>query len=133
MTAPRRRSTRIALAALIGLAIIVTSAAPEAFVDEATHHDSLGWIAGGILPSLLGAWLAPKVGYRRRDALILLTMGLSAIPSSPLLVKLIWRTAALPHRDWPEPPPEPPPPPPVVETPPGPPWARDVTSGNVRS
>ena len=52
-----------------------------------------------VLPGLLlTAWLAPRVAYRRRDALLLL------LP--PWGFRLTWvigaRLGRLPHRDWPE-------------------------------
>jgi hypothetical protein len=52
-----------------------------------------------VLPGVvLIAWLAPRVAYRRRDALLLL------LP--PWGFRITWvigaRLAQLPHRDWPE-------------------------------
>ncbi|MET0492844.1 MAG: hypothetical protein ABW000_06895 [Actinoplanes sp.] len=100
--APRGRFLRTVLAGLFGLALLLISVGPETFVKETTGSEYLGWLVSGILPCLVGAWLAPKVSYRRRDALIFLTLGPSALPSGPLFLKIIWRTAYLPHRDWPE-------------------------------
>jgi hypothetical protein len=45
----------------------------------------------------LTAWLAPKVSYRRRDALWWLT-GLGGLW---LFFIVAWRLAYLPYRDWP--------------------------------
>ncbi|MFI7599498.1 hypothetical protein [Actinoplanes sp. NPDC049681] len=146
-TPPRGRAARIAVAAVLGVALLLASVGPETLVSEITGSKYLGWFVSGILPCLFGTWIAPKVSYRRRDALILLTMGPSAMPSGPLLLKIIWRTAYLPHRDWPLRADEVAAgrstshvPPPVVEPEPAtvavtvsspslPPWARDVTAG----
>ena len=135
-TPPRGRFARIVLAGLLGLALLISSVGPETFVEETTGSEYLGWLVAGILPFLVGAWLAPKVAYRRRDALILLTMGPSALPNGPLFLKIIWRTAYLPHRDWPpladragradESPAAPSVP---SAAPSRPVWARDVTNG----
>jgi hypothetical protein len=98
---PRGRLARFVLAGALGLVFLIASVGPDVWVGEVTGHKELGRAAGGILPYLLGVWLSPKISYRRRDALIFLTMGWSAIPSAVLLVKVMWRTADTPHRDWP--------------------------------
>lgn len=126
---PRGRFVRIVLAGLLGFVLIMLSVGPRVFVEEVSGHEYLGRLVGGMLPFLVGAWLAPKVAYRRRDALIFLTMGLWVVPSVPLFLKVIWRTAHLPHRDWSlravaEPSARPIP----AATRPLPAWARDVTS-----
>ena len=96
-----RAAGPVALAGLLGLVLLISSVGPETAVDEITGNRYLSWLAAGFLPCLWGVWLAPKVSYRRRDALIFLTMGPSAIPSARLFLKIIWRIAYLPHRDWP--------------------------------
>jgi len=45
----------------------------------------------------LTAWLAPKVSYRRRDAL----WWLSGLGGFYVWFVVAWRLAYLPHRDWP--------------------------------
>jgi hypothetical protein len=143
----RQRPARIALALLLGFVFVIATIGPEVAAEEATGRESLGWVAGGILPCLLGLWLAPKVSHRRRDALVFLLAGWAPIACSALLVTIVWRLAYLPHRDWqlraeefdaglrtshvPAVAAPPPAPEPVVvpAAPSRPPWARDVTTG----
>ena len=139
---------RFGIAGLLGLGLLISSVGPEVLAEELTGSEYLGWLAAGVLPCLWGLWLAPKVSYRRRDALVFLTMGPSAIPGALLFVKIIWRIAYLPQRDWPLRPdevaagrqttyrePVEPSSTPSIEPPAPalapvlPPWARDVTNG----
>ena len=139
---PRGRVARFLRAGTLGLLLLASTVGPEVLVRETTGNEYLGWLAAGILPCLAGAWLAPRISYRRRDALVFLTMGPSALPSALIFVRIIWRVAHLPHRDWPlradeitagrhtshiGPPVEEPR---SADLPPEsrPPWARDVTN-----
>lgn len=98
---PRGRSARFARAGTLGILLLMSTVGPEVLVRDTTCNEYLGWVGAGILPYLAGVWLAPKISYRRRDALIFLTMGPSALPSALLFIRIIWRVASLPHRDWP--------------------------------
>ena len=133
---PRGRFARFARAGTLGLLLLMSTVGPEVLVRETTGNEYLGWLGAGILPCLAGVWLAPKISYRRRDALVFLTMGPSALPSALLFIRIIWRVASLPYRDWPpradevtagrhagEPPRADPAPPALGR----PTWSRDVT------
>jgi hypothetical protein len=136
------RLARSARAGALGLALVMSSVGPEVLVRETTGNEYLGWLAAGTLPCLAGLWLAPKISYRRRDTLVFLTMGPSALPSALIFIRIIWRVAHLPRRDWPLRPdevvarrhtshPEPvaaDPEPEVPVQPSRPSWSRDVTN-----
>lgn len=98
--APRGRFARVVLACLLGFAFLLLSVVPRVFVEDTTGHRYLGRLAGGILPAASGAWPAPKVDCRRSEALVLLTMGLTAAIGALLFLRIIWPVACLPHRDW---------------------------------
>ncbi|MBM7086643.1 MULTISPECIES: hypothetical protein [Micromonospora] len=61
------------------------------------------WAGPGLLadlgfvpvPAAATAWLAPRVSYRRRDALLWLVG-----PGLYVFAIVAWRVASLPHRDW---------------------------------
>jgi hypothetical protein len=81
---------RVLLAGLLDAVVLV----PSVFL--AVHIDTiLRLLAFGLLPSLVTAWLAPLVSYRRRDALWSLILW-----GWPFGI-LAWRVAYLPYRDWP--------------------------------
>lgn len=94
-TAPRPRShgLRLLLAALIDAAVLLASFGVFWLVDAQTEREGLAR-AGALLPLLaFTAWLAPRVSYRRRDALLVFVAGY-------VVFVIAWRLAYLPYRDW---------------------------------
>ncbi|MGW5669937.1 hypothetical protein [Micromonospora sp. NPDC003776] len=94
-TTPRPRSPglRLLLAALIDTAVLLASFGVFWLVDAETGREGLAR-AGALLPLLaFAAWLAPRVSYRRRDALLVFVAGY-------VVFVIAWRLAYLPYRDW---------------------------------
>jgi hypothetical protein len=101
--APRGRSWRRRVSGtLTGVVVYVPWLAAEQFPLDWRWAGGFSLDYGAllaVLPSVvLIAWLAPRVAYRRRDALLLL------LP--PWGFRTAWvigtRLGQLPHRDWPE-------------------------------
>jgi uncharacterized membrane protein len=90
---PRRPRTvvkRLLIAGLLDLAAYGTASGLVTLAEYRTGNRHLIVLAYVVLAPLV-AWLAPKVSYRRRDALI-----------APWAFAVIaWRIAYLPYRDWP--------------------------------
>jgi hypothetical protein len=87
----------------VGMIVAVTSGLdPSAYATQAEYDAAVNFgvlVAYGLcLPVMLAlyACLAPKVGYRRRDAFFLFL----PIWSYYFCVKILWRVTALPDRDW---------------------------------
>lgn len=90
---PRSHGLRLLLAALIDAAVLLASFVVFWLVDAQTGRESLAR-AAALLPLLaFTAWLAPRVSYRRRDALLVLVAGY-------VVFVIAWRLAYLPYRDW---------------------------------
>lgn len=83
------------IAALLVLGVVLPSLIIRELI-EATMGTGpladLGWIA---VPVAATAWLAPRVSYRRRDALLWLVG-----PGLFIFAVIAWRLAFLPYRDW---------------------------------
>ncbi|MEV4636143.1 hypothetical protein AB0J80_02215 [Actinoplanes sp. NPDC049548] len=92
---PRSGLVRGLLAAVIWLAVVVPEVAiAEYLTDVVPVYPSIKDFALLLLPAALIVWLAPKVSYRRRDAVYFLLIW-------PYLMGIIaWRIALLPYRDW---------------------------------
>ncbi len=94
---PRSHGVRVLLAALLHAVVLVGSfllleIAATVVASDLVRQSTLTLVLIG-----LTAWLAPKVSYRRRDALWCLT-GLGGLV---LFFIVAWRLAYLPYRDWP--------------------------------
>jgi hypothetical protein len=88
---PRKPILRVLIAGLLGFAVVAPAATLATVFDDASGGVSvLRGLATWLTFALPMAWLAPKVSYRRRDALL-----------GPLFLRtVVWRIAFLPHRDW---------------------------------
>ena len=93
---PRGHLTRAILATAIDLVVLGGFFLLRVLLAEGAG-DVVQFFAPLALPIAVTLWLAPKVSYRRRDALLWL------IAPAGLWVFLIiaWRVANLPYRDWP--------------------------------
>jgi hypothetical protein len=88
---PRRFIVRLLLAGLLDFALIGTGSTLDPIVEDATGSHTLGSLTVWFLAAPFVVWLAPKVSYRRRDALL-----------APWVFLIVaWRIAYLPYRDWP--------------------------------
>ncbi|GGQ57506.1 hypothetical protein [Couchioplanes azureus] len=94
---PRSHPARVSLAALLDVAVIGGHVALRVAVDGATGNGLLAYLVSTAAAMGVTAWLAPKVSYRRRDALWWLT----GVGGGWLFLTIAWRLAYLPHRDWP--------------------------------
>lgn len=99
MNTQRPRLLRFSLAAVLVAAvnlgyIVIRQAVVLPLVGDSPLADvlSLVW------PVIATALLAPHAGYRRRDALAWIIPPLGFL----LVLRLSWRVANLPHRDWPD-------------------------------
>ncbi|GGJ96021.1 hypothetical protein GCM10010123_27420 [Pilimelia anulata] len=63
------------------------------YVEDVTGGFVAVLVGGSIIPALFLYRAAPRVSYRRRDAL-LGPLGIGLVPT------VAWRLALLPHRDW---------------------------------
>ena len=90
---PRSHGLRVLLATLLH-AVVLSGAflLQEVITSDLVRDATLTSLLIG-----LTAWLAPKVSYRRRDALWWLT-GLGGLW---LFFVVAWRLAYLPYKDWP--------------------------------
>lgn len=88
---------RIFLAFLIDVVAVAGYPLLGEAITALTGSDLAGELTSTLLLILLTAWLAPKVSYRRRDALWWIT-GLGGLW---LFLILAWRLAYLPYKDWP--------------------------------
>ncbi|SNS54953.1 hypothetical protein [Actinoplanes regularis] len=87
---PRKYLTRVLLAGLLGLALLGPAGALSLVVEDATGNHTLGGLAAWLFSAPFVVWLAPKVSYRRRDALL-----------GPWMLGIIaWRISYLPYHDW---------------------------------
>ncbi|MFI7609493.1 hypothetical protein ACIBTV_30875 [Micromonospora sp. NPDC049366] len=91
---PREGLARGLRAALIWISIGLPAIGVHYLVWEATGGYWLGYLAGSVLPVAVTPWLAPRVSYRRRDALI------TAIAWPYMTGLIASRLALLPYRDW---------------------------------
>jgi hypothetical protein len=97
-TVPTRSyATRILIAGLVDVVAIGGFVMLEEAVTDLTHNDVAGNLTSTSLMISVTAWLAPKVSYRRRDALWWIT----GIGGAWLFLILAWRLAYLPFKDWP--------------------------------
>jgi hypothetical protein len=91
ITPPPRYLTRVLLAGLLDIALLGSASTLSLVVQDATGSHALASLAVWLFSAPFAAWLAPKVSYRRRDALL-----------GPWMMGIIaWRIAYLPHHDWP--------------------------------
>ncbi|OJF12280.1 hypothetical protein BG844_21410 [Couchioplanes caeruleus subsp. caeruleus] len=79
------------LAGLLDLAIVGSESTLSLAVQDATGSSRLGGLAAWLLAVPFVVWLAPKVSYRRRDAVL----------APWVLLIVAWRITSLPYRDWP--------------------------------
>lgn len=92
---PLGRGPRRLIAALLVLGVILPSLIIRELIEATMGTGPLadiGWIA---VPVAATAWLAPRVSYRRRDALLWLVG-----PGLFIFAVIAWRLAFLPYRDW---------------------------------
>ncbi|MFI7598885.1 hypothetical protein [Actinoplanes sp. NPDC049681] len=94
---PRSYAMRILLAVLTDVVAIAGYPLIAEAITVLTRSDLAGGVTSTLLLMLVTAWLAPKVSYRRRDALWWIT----GIGGLWLCLILAWRLAYLPHKDWP--------------------------------
>jgi len=87
---PRAIAVRVLIAGLIDLFAFSAANFVADLVGHATGRTGLFLPVSYVLLAPFVAWLAPKVSYRRRDALF--------APWAFLIVA--WRVAYLPYRDW---------------------------------
>jgi hypothetical protein len=88
---PRQYIVRVLIAGLVDIALIGSAAGLKVAVQDAAGSHDLAGLAAWFFSALFVVWLAPKVSYRRRDALL-----------GPCMIGIIvWRIAYLPYRDWP--------------------------------
>ena len=88
---PRKYIARVLIAVSLDIALIVSASTLSLAVQDATGSDDLAGLAAWFFSAPFAVWLAPKVSYRRRDALL-----------GPWMIAIIaWRIAYLPYRDWP--------------------------------
>jgi hypothetical protein len=88
---PRKPIVRVLLAGLLNIALLGSASELSVVVQDATGRSGLGNLAAWILAAPFVVWLAPKVSYRRRDALF-----------GPWVFLIVaWRITYLPYRDWP--------------------------------
>ncbi|MBB5873800.1 hypothetical protein F4553_007234 [Allocatelliglobosispora scoriae] len=97
-TPPRSSAARNALALAMFLPAVGAGYGVHRGVAWLTGLDRAGYAATALFVAGLVAWLAPKVSYRRRDA-----VWVAAVPYSALYLgwRFARRLAYLPHRDWP--------------------------------
>jgi hypothetical protein len=81
----------------LDIAVMVGGTLLGLAIEHAVGGAILGDVASTLLLTGLTAWLAPRVSYRRRDALWWLT----GVGGLWLFFIVAWRVAYLPHRDWP--------------------------------
>jgi hypothetical protein len=87
---PRKPIVRVLLAGLLDLAFFGSASTLTMFVEDATGSNALKGLALWMFSAPFVMWLAPKVSYRRRDALL-----------GPYVFWIVaWRIAYLPYRDW---------------------------------
>ncbi|MBY8873208.1 hypothetical protein K7640_15335 [Micromonospora sp. PLK6-60] len=81
---------------LLVLGITVPSMVLRELVEATLGSGPLADVSRIAVPMAVTAWLAPRVSYRRRDALLWL------IPPAGLVVFVViaWRLAFLAYRDW---------------------------------
>lgn len=84
------------IAALLVLGVAVPSFIIRRLIEARMGSGPLSDFAGIVVPVAVTAWLAPRVSYRRRDALWWLTGGVGLY----LFAVIAWRVAFLPYRDW---------------------------------
>lgn len=92
---PLGRGSRRLIAALLVLGVILPSFIIRELIEATMGTGPLadiGWMA---VPVTATAWLAPRVSYRRRDALLWLVG-----PGLYIFAVIAWRLAFLPYRDW---------------------------------
>ncbi|MET0493186.1 MAG: hypothetical protein ABW000_08660 [Actinoplanes sp.] len=94
---PRTHAMRTLLAAVIDVGAIACFLVLGEAVTALTRSDLAGDATSILLLMSLTGWLAPKVSYRRRDALWWIT----GVGGLWLFLIIAWRLAYLPHKDWP--------------------------------
>ena len=92
---PRPYAARVALAAAFDIVVIGGPVLLRVLLAEQIGDTFWGYLTI-LLPVGVAAWLAPKVSYRRRDALLWLT-GFGGVWLTCIIG---WRIASLPYRDW---------------------------------
>jgi hypothetical protein len=91
ITPPRKYLTRVLLAGLLDIVLLGSASTLSLIVQDATGSHALASLAVWLFSAPFAVWLAPKVSYRRRDALL-----------GPWMMGIIaWRMAYLPYHDWP--------------------------------
>lgn len=92
---PLGRVARALIALLLVLGVTVPAFLIRELIEARMGDGPLadfGWIA---VPVAATAWLAPRVSYRRRDALWWFVG-----PGPYIFAVIAWRLAFLPYRDW---------------------------------
>jgi hypothetical protein len=81
----------VLLAGLFDIAVLGATSELSLVVQDVTGSHALADLILWLFPVPIVAWLAPKISYRRRDALL----------GSWMILTIGWRIASLPYRDWP--------------------------------
>lgn len=92
---PLSRVPRTLIAALLVLGVTVPSSIIRDLIDAKMGDSPLTYFGFFAVPVATTAWLAPRVSYRRRDALWWLVG-----PGLFIFAVIAWRLAFLPYRDW---------------------------------
>ncbi|MGC5021254.1 hypothetical protein [Micromonospora sp. DT47] len=87
---------RALITAMIMLGVIVPSLVISELIEDRTGSGVLADFGAIAVPTATTAWLAPRVSYRRRDALWWLAGGVGIY----VFGVIAWRLALLPYRDW---------------------------------
>ncbi len=93
---PRGLTSRCLLAAGLFVAAVLPGWILAEYVEDWTARPLLGWIVSGGWTAAAVAVLAPRVSYRRRDAVL----GAVPVLGWYVVCVLAWRAALLPLRDW---------------------------------
>ncbi|WP_319463160.1 hypothetical protein [Micromonospora sp. RTP1Z1] len=96
LRAPLGRLPRTVITVLLMTAVIIPSLLIRDLIAARTGLRPLADVGAVVVPMAVTAWLAPRVSYRRRDALFW-PVGVGGY----IFVVIAWRLAYLPYRDWP--------------------------------
>ena len=80
----------------VGAYTLLSRFAKERFAGNYALTDSIPMLGWGIAALLL-LFVVKRVGYRRRDVLLCFV----PLVNWMFTVRICWRVAGLPHRDWP--------------------------------
>ncbi|SCG46072.1 hypothetical protein [Micromonospora inositola] len=93
---PLGRVPRTVITVLLVIAVMIPALLIRDLIAARTGLAPLADAGAVVVPMAVLAWLAPRVSYRRRDAL-LWPVGVGGY----VFLVIAWRLAYLPYRDWP--------------------------------